>query len=148
MIAIVIGWHRLPAVPGHDIPRPNPWAALLVTVGVAALTLGIVKGNDWGWASPAVLASFAAALLSLGLFVRHCLVSANPFVDPSLFRMRQYTGATLVMALLLDGFRRDAAFDRSVGGAGLGLVGDAHGPRHRAPARCWCRSPRSCSSGR
>jgi EmrB/QacA subfamily drug resistance transporter len=104
LIAIVVGWHRLPAVPGHDIPRPNPWAALLVTVGVAALTLGIVKGNDWGWASPAIVASFAAAALSLGLFIRHCLVSANPFIDPSLFRMRQYTGATLVMGCYSGAF--------------------------------------------
>jgi MFS family permease len=39
-----------------------------------------------------------AAVASLALFVRHCLRAANPFVDPGLFRARQFTGASLVMA--------------------------------------------------
>ena len=32
------------------------------------------------------------------LFVRHCLRSPNPFIDPRLFRNRHFTGAVLVMA--------------------------------------------------
>src|SRR6201996_2746995 len=51
LLAILIGWLKLPEVPGHDVPRPNPWAALLVTCGIGALTLAIVKANDWGWTS-------------------------------------------------------------------------------------------------
>jgi len=69
-----------------------------ITVGVAALTLAIVKANDWGWRSPGIIASVAITLVSLTLFVVHCLRSANPFVDPAMFRIRQYTGAALVMA--------------------------------------------------
>ena len=88
----------LPRVPGHDVPRPNPWAALLITVGVAALTLAIVKANDWGWRSPGIVACVAVTLVGLALFVAHCLRSTNPFVDPAMFRIRQYTGAALVMA--------------------------------------------------
>ena len=34
----------------------------------------------------------------LALFVRHCLRSKNPFVDPALFKVRPFTGASLVMA--------------------------------------------------
>jgi MFS family permease len=34
----------------------------------------------------------------LALFVRHCLRSSNPFVDPALFRIRPFAGAALVMA--------------------------------------------------
>ena len=54
--------------------------------------------NDWGLGSPGIGLSLAASGLCLALFVRHCLRSSNPFVDPALFRIRQFTGATLVMA--------------------------------------------------
>lgn len=98
LIAILIGWRVLPPVPGHDAPRPNLWAALLVTGGIAALTFAIVKANDWGWTSPGIAVCFAAALILIALFVYHCRLSSNPFVDPALFGVRPFTGATLVFA--------------------------------------------------
>src|SRR5215470_4415087 len=98
LAAILIGWWKLPRVPGHDVPRPSPWAALLVTCGIGALTFAIVKANDWGWASRGIALGFAAAIVLLALFVRHCVRAKNPFVDPALFRVRPFTGASLVMA--------------------------------------------------
>ncbi len=64
IVAILIGWWKLPEVEGHDVPRPNPWAALLVTLGIGALTFAIVKANDWGWGSAGVAGSFAVAIAS------------------------------------------------------------------------------------
>ncbi|TWB87012.1 EmrB/QacA subfamily drug resistance transporter [Bradyrhizobium macuxiense] len=98
VVALIIGWLKLPEVPGHDVPRPSWWAALLVTSGIGALTFGIVKANDWGWSSRGVMLGFAVAGLSLAAFAWHCLRSKNPFVDPALFTVRPFTGATLVMA--------------------------------------------------
>jgi EmrB/QacA subfamily drug resistance transporter len=98
VVALLIGKWKLPAVSGHAVARPSLPAALLVSAGTAALTIVIVKANEWGWRSPATALSLAAALLSIGLFVVHCMRSANPFVAPALFRMRQYSGAVLVMA--------------------------------------------------
>jgi EmrB/QacA subfamily drug resistance transporter len=98
LVALLIGWWKLPEIPGHDAPRPNPWAAALVTGGIGALTFAIVKVNDWGWGSAGIDFSFAAAVVLLAFFIRHCLRSLNPFVDPALFRIRQFTGAALVMA--------------------------------------------------
>ncbi len=98
LLAILIGWWKLPEVRGHDVPRPSFRAALLVTCGIGTLTLAIVKANDWGWTSAGTAAAFLAAAVCLGLFVRHCLRSANPFVDPALFKVRPFTGASLVMA--------------------------------------------------
>jgi EmrB/QacA subfamily drug resistance transporter len=97
LIAMVIGWWKLPEVAGHYVKRPDPWAAMLVTGGIGALTFAIVKVNDWGWNSPGIGLGFAASVACLVLFVRHCLGSSNPFVDPALFRIRQFTGAALVM---------------------------------------------------
>ena len=98
VVAMVVGWRMLPRVPGHDVPRPSFWAALLVTGGIAALTFAIIKVNDWGFASRGIGLSVGFAAICLVLFVRHCLRAANPFVDPALFRVRQFTGASLVMA--------------------------------------------------
>ena len=40
LIAIAVGWWKLPEVAGHDVKRPSLWAAMLVTGGVGALTFG------------------------------------------------------------------------------------------------------------
>jgi EmrB/QacA subfamily drug resistance transporter len=98
LVALLIGWRRLPKVDGHDIPRPDAWGAALVTAGVALLTFGMVKGNEWGWLSTAVGASLAGGVLLLAIFVAHCLHARNPLVDPDLFRIRNFTSASLVMA--------------------------------------------------
>ncbi|QPF83714.1 MFS transporter [Bradyrhizobium genosp. L] len=98
LVAIVVGWLRLPEVPGHDAPRPSFWAALLVTCGIGALTFAIVKANDWGWNSLGIVIGFAIAVSSLAAFAWHCLRSQNPFVDPALFSVRPFTGASLVIA--------------------------------------------------
>jgi EmrB/QacA subfamily drug resistance transporter len=98
IIALAIGWWKLPKIAGHDAPRPNPWDAALVTGGIGALTLAIVKVNDWGWGSPSIDLSFGLAIVLIAWFVRRCVQSENPFVDPALFRIRPFTGAALVMA--------------------------------------------------
>ena len=98
LVAMLVGWWKLPEVPGHEAPRPHPFDALLVTGGIGGLTFAIVKVNDWGWRSPGIGISFIAAIVLLAWFVWRCLRSDSPFVDPALFRIRQFTGAALVMA--------------------------------------------------
>jgi EmrB/QacA subfamily drug resistance transporter len=104
VIALVMGRWKLPDVPGHDVARPDPWAAATVTFGIVALTFGITRINDWGWNSRGVGISLAIAVLLLGLFCAHCLRSRNPFIDPALFRIRAFTGAALVIAPFMAAF--------------------------------------------
>jgi EmrB/QacA subfamily drug resistance transporter len=104
VIALVMGRWKLPDVPGHDVARPDPWAAATVTFGIVALTFGITRINDWGWNSRGVGISLAIAVVLLGLFCAHCLRSRNPFIDPALFRLRPFTGAALVMAPFMAAF--------------------------------------------
>ena len=97
LAALVVGWRMLPHVPGHQVPRPDAVGAVLVTAGVAALTFGLVKVNEWGWASTGVLASLAVAAVLLAVFAAHCVRAGNPLIEPALFRLRAFTGATLAL---------------------------------------------------
>ena len=102
--ALVVGWRRLPHVPGHPARRPDALGTVLVTAGVGALTFGLVQGNTWGWGSPGPVAALASSAVLLGLFVAHCARSGNPLVDPALFRVRSFSGASLAMGLFSASF--------------------------------------------
>ncbi len=94
--ALVVGWRRLPEVPGISADRPRSLGVVLVTSGVGLLTFGGVKGADWGWASGRADAVLAAAVVLLALFAWHCVHARTPLVNPELFRSRPFTGASLV----------------------------------------------------
>jgi len=96
LVAVIIGWLRLPHVPGHPVKAPDAFGALLVTGGVALLTLGLVQGNSWGWGSARVTIALAAAVVLLAGFVVHLVRHQNPLFDPTLFRARAFRGASIV----------------------------------------------------
>jgi EmrB/QacA subfamily drug resistance transporter len=96
LAAVIIGWRRLPQVAGHPVPRPDALGALLVTAGVGALTLGLVKGNDWGWGSAQTIVTLIAAVAALSLFALHCARAGNPLIDGALFRIRAFSGSSVV----------------------------------------------------
>jgi EmrB/QacA subfamily drug resistance transporter len=96
LAALIVGWSRLPRVDGHPVPRPDALAAALVTAGVTALSLGLVKGNDWGWSSLATIGCLAGAVLALAGFAVHCAHHRNPLIDARLFAVRAFSGSSLV----------------------------------------------------
>jgi EmrB/QacA subfamily drug resistance transporter len=104
LAALVIGWRKLPDVPGHPGPRPDEVSALLVTAGVGALTLGLVRGDAWGWDSAATIGVLAASVVALGLFALRCARHHNPLIEPELFRVRSFSGASLAMLLFSVSF--------------------------------------------
>jgi EmrB/QacA subfamily drug resistance transporter len=104
LAALVIGWRKLPDVPGHPGPRPDELSALLVTAGVGALTLGLVRGGAWGWDSAATVGVLAASVVVLGLFALRCARHHNPLIEPELFRVRSFSGACLAMLLFSVSF--------------------------------------------
>ena len=102
--ALLVGWRRLPEVPGHPVRRPDALGAVLVTAGVAAVTFGLVQGNSWGWESPGTLTALALGAAALGLFALHCARSGNPLISPDLLRIRSFSGASLVALLFSASF--------------------------------------------
>ncbi len=67
-----------------------------LTVGLAALVLALVEGNNWHWGSAREIVLFAVALLGLGAFgvVEHR--QSSPMVDFGFFRSRTFLGANIV----------------------------------------------------
>ena len=107
-----------------------------MTGGIAALTFAIVKVNDWGWGSPGIGVSFAAAIVLLAAVRLALPALAQPVrrsravPHSAVHRRRAGNGA------LFGRLRRHAAFHRLVGADGVGMVGaeDRAGDRARAAA--------------
>jgi MFS family permease len=104
LLALAVGWRRLPRLPGHPVRAPHASGALLVTSGVGALVLGLVKGSNWGWIDARTTGALAAGAVLLALFAAHTARHRNPLVDPGLFRLRAFTGASIIAVLLSVSF--------------------------------------------
>jgi EmrB/QacA subfamily drug resistance transporter len=80
---------------GAHVPSPVATTLMIITIG--ALSLGVVKGQDWGWADRRVLLSWAVALLAGAAFAAVNRRAATPVIDLALFRERVFSGANLAM---------------------------------------------------
>jgi EmrB/QacA subfamily drug resistance transporter len=78
---------------------PSATATALVIVAIGAMSLGVVKGQDWGWADGRVLLSWAVALLAGAAFTVVNRRSSMPVIELALFRDRMFSGANLTMVL-------------------------------------------------
>lgn len=71
--------------PALDSRLPDLPGAALSALGLALVTLGIVEGNDWGWAAPATLAAFAAGAALLLAVALRSRTHPRPLLEPELF---------------------------------------------------------------
>jgi EmrB/QacA subfamily drug resistance transporter len=104
LLALSAGWRWLPRVEGHPVPAPDAVGALLITGGVAGLVLGLVNGSGWGWGSGGTVAALVGGVVLLALFAAHCARHRNPLIDRGLFRLRPFTGASMVALLFSAAF--------------------------------------------
>ena len=85
------------------VSRSLDWAGLgLSTIGLVALTYGLIEGHGQGWTSPTILAVFALALSSFAAFIVVENQVKDPMVDLSLFANGVFSGA--LSALMLWAF--------------------------------------------
>ena len=85
-------------------PWPDMAGAALLAVGIAALSLGIVKGSDWGWDSARVLGSFAAAALLIAAFVLRSARHRAPIIELPMLRVRSFAFANVGALLFFAAF--------------------------------------------
>jgi EmrB/QacA subfamily drug resistance transporter len=74
-------------------PMPDALGVVLLVAGVALVSLGIVKGQDWGWGGDRVLGALGAGIGLLGLFALRSTRHPAPVVEPALFRVRSFAVA-------------------------------------------------------
>jgi nitrate/nitrite transporter NarK len=83
---------------------PDAVGAVLLTLSVAALSLAIVEGPDWGWSSVRVLSAFGVSALLLPLFILRSTRHRAPVIPLSLFRVRSFTVANAGVFVFSLGF--------------------------------------------
>jgi len=95
-VALLAGVRVLPPAPAvdKDAGRPDTIGAAIFSVAVGALALALVKADDWGWASPRVVGSIAAAAVLLALFARRSARHPVPVIEPHLLRLPVFATAT------------------------------------------------------
>jgi EmrB/QacA subfamily drug resistance transporter len=95
LAALVAGWFRL-----HEsrvaAARAADWpGTALLTAGLLALLLGLIRGNADGWGSAEILGLFAAAAVLLVGFVVREATAAAPMLELRLFRSASFTGVSI-----------------------------------------------------
>ena len=63
--------------------------------GIGSLSLGLVKGPDWGWFASRGLLVFAITIAAVALFVFRSARHHSPVVDPALLKFRSFTTANI-----------------------------------------------------
>ena len=102
--ALVAGARVLPRVPARDLPRPDLLGSALFTIAIAALALGLVKGEDWGWASGNFLGALAASLVLLVWFVARSARHRSPVLPLPLLKIPAFSPASLANVLFAVAF--------------------------------------------
>jgi EmrB/QacA subfamily drug resistance transporter len=101
---VLAGRRRLPHPKILDSRLPDLPGAAMLALALAAITLGIVEGNDWGWTSAATLGSFAAGAALLAGVVARSLGHPRPIVEPALFAHRSFRLGNLGTLLFAAAF--------------------------------------------
>lgn len=109
-VGLIVGTVLIPESRAARRPELDPVGAGCATVGLVALTYGLIRAGAAGWGDPAVLCLIAAGLVALAGFAswerRLAGLGRQPMVDPRLFRSASFSwGAALS------------------GVAGLGMIG-------------------------
>ncbi len=82
---------------GHG--RFDPLGAILLAIGLVALTLGLSFGQEWGWNSPLLIGMLVVSVLALTALVIVELRVPDPIIDFSLLRRRVFLSANISLIL-------------------------------------------------
>ncbi len=104
LVAALLALRVLEEAREPERERPDLLGAVLLAAAIALLVLGIVKGHEWGWESPRVLASFAAAAALVTRFVLRSARHPAPVIELPLLRIRSFALANLATVVFMTGF--------------------------------------------
>lgn len=100
-IAVAAGALIMAVVPtsrdDHATPL-DPVGSLLSIAGLGSLVYAIIEGGDRGWGAGITVVSFIVAVALLGAWVAWERSTANPMLDPALFRRVPFSLGSLTIA--------------------------------------------------
>ena len=97
--AVLMPESRNPAAPPLDAP-----GAMLSPAAVTCLVWGVINGQEHGWTAAPAWGLLAGSAVLLAAFLAREHRSANPVIDPALFRDRRFawgTAATIAVSVAL-----------------------------------------------
>jgi EmrB/QacA subfamily drug resistance transporter len=95
-LAILATYRFVPESGAERPRRVDPIGQVLVIVGLASLTFGIIEGPDRGWSSIEIVASLGAALVAFALLVPYELRRREPLLEVRFFRSAPFSGASAI----------------------------------------------------
>jgi EmrB/QacA subfamily drug resistance transporter len=105
IVAVLLGAKVIPAaVPSGTAAAFDRAGALLAFTGLASLVFVVSEGDTLGWTSPVILLLALLAIGSLAGFVRNERTAADPLLDLSLFRSRNFFLTNLLLFLVFFSF--------------------------------------------
>jgi EmrB/QacA subfamily drug resistance transporter len=104
LLGLVFGIRTLAERREADAERPDLLGAAALILAIGALVVAIVKGQEWGWGSPGILAlALATAVLLPAIWWRSEGHTA-PIVEPSMLKVRSFGLAVGASVLFFAGF--------------------------------------------
>jgi EmrB/QacA subfamily drug resistance transporter len=79
--------------------RPDLIGSAMVTLGIGALALALVKGNEWGWGDARTIASFAVAAALVPAVVWRSGRVPTPIIEPAMLRVRAFAVANVAVTI-------------------------------------------------
>lgn len=87
-----------------DARRPDMLGSVLITATTSGLALVIVKGSQWGWSSPGILALLVFTALGAGFLARRITGHADPILPRSLLVVPSFRISIFALFLFGLGF--------------------------------------------
>jgi EmrB/QacA subfamily drug resistance transporter len=104
LLGLLAGWRFLPERRELAPGRPDLLGAAMLIVAIGALVVAIVKGQEWGWSSPRVLALLAATTVLLPALWWRSGRHPTPVVEPAMLRVRTFGLAVAGSVVFFAGF--------------------------------------------
>lgn len=105
LIALVVAARLLPnGPPSPPTQIPDPVGAVAVAVAVGALSLGLVRADDWGWGSAPILLTAVITVVAVALLAYRIRTHPAPVMAPRLFRIPSFTVANITTLLFTSAF--------------------------------------------
>ncbi|MCV7146217.1 MFS transporter [Mycobacterium riyadhense] len=83
---------------------PDLRGAALLASSLGLVTLALVKGPDWGWASSATIGATVAGAVAMAGFVLSSRHHRAPLIDPAFLRIRSFVAGNALTVVASAGF--------------------------------------------